>query len=429
MESDDLNAPLGQAKAKSRLPKWPAASPQILAGVLALGGLVIVAWAVIADDPLGGEPMAVVATTLQPGEGDTVKGDGKEHTRRDGPAVVRMEPGSVAAKIPDGARTVTIIDGSSGKRQEVVIPGTGAPAENAVAKAGETKSPDGKAADNKPVTNAPGKPDVKAEVDPAGLLEKTRYGAIPKIGPDGAKPFAVYARARSLPPALKDRPRIAIVVTGMGISASGTADAFALPSSATFALAPYAVDVARLAERARDEGHELLLQTPMEPFEYPDNDPGPQTLLTSLTPEQNIDRLHWLMSRMQGYVGVVSFMGARFLTAEPALAPVINESAKRGLIFVDGGAAARSVAGQLAAARNMPFAKADIVIDAVPTPVEIERSLARLEIVAREGGIAVGIASAQPGTITRIADWMAKVESRGFVLVPISMAVAKAKSS
>jgi polysaccharide deacetylase 2 family uncharacterized protein YibQ len=215
----------------------------------------------------------------------------------------------------------------------------------------------------------------------------------------------------------------------MGISASGTADAFTLPASATFALAPYAVDVARLAERARDEGHELLLQVPMEPFEYPDNDPGPQTLLTSLTPEQNIDRLHWLMSRMQGYVGMVSFMGARFLTAEPALTPVLGEAAKRGLIFVDGGASQRSVAGQVANARNMAFAKADIVIDAVPTPVEIERALARLEIVAREGGTAVGIANAQPGTITRIAEWMAKVESRGFVLVPISMIVAKTKSS
>lgn len=422
MDSDDLNAPLGQAQPASRFPKLPVAAPQILAGLLTLSGLVIVAWAMVANDPLGGEPMAVVSTKPAPvsDDADNTKGDGREHARRDGPAVVKMEPGSVAAKIPDGAKTVTIIDGSSGKRQEVVIPGSGAPdnaAEKAMAKAVDSKSSNGK-------------PSVtKMDADPAKLTEKTRYGMIPKVGPDGAKPFAVFAQAKPLPPALKDRPRIAIVLTGMGISASGTADAFTLPPSTTFALAPYAVDVARLAERARDEGHETLLQAPMEPFEYPDNDPGPQTLLTSLTPEQNIERLHWLMSRMQGYVGVVSFMGARFLAAEPALAPVLSETAKRGLIFVDGGASTRSVAGQLAAARNMAFTKADIVIDAVPTPVEIERALARLEIVAREGGTAVGIANAQPGTITRIADWMSKVESRGFVLVPISMVVAKTKSS
>ncbi len=50
---------------------------------------------------------------------------------------------------------------------------------------------------------------------------------------------------------------------------------------------PYGADVERLVARARGEGHEILLQVPMEPFGYPDNDPGPQTLLTSLTPEQN----------------------------------------------------------------------------------------------------------------------------------------------
>lgn len=428
MESDDLNAPLGQDKPKSRLPKLPVPAPQLLAAVLALGGIVVAGWAMVASDPLGGEPMAVVSTKLEPAADSGAGNASREHPRVEGPggAVARIPD---AAKAPDGAkeggRTVTIIDGSSGKRQEVVIPGGPQDsADKAMAKASDSKSPAGK-----PGSAAPARPEIKADIDPAKLGEKSRYGVIPKIGPDGAKPSVVFAQARPLPPALKDRPRIAIVLTGMGISASGTADAFTLPASATFALAPYAVDVARLAERARDEGHEVLLQVPMEPFEYPDNDPGPQTLLTSLTPEQNLDRLHWLMSRMQGYVGAVSFMGARFLAAEPALAPVLSETAKRGLIFVDGGASQRSVAGQLAGARNMPFAKADIVIDAVPTPVEIERALARLEIVAREGGTAVGIANAQPGTITRIAEWMAKVESRGFVLVPISMIVAKTKSS
>jgi len=423
VESDDLNAPLGQNKPKSRLPKLPVPGPQLLAAVLALGGVVVAGWAMVATDPLGGEPMAVVSTKLDPAADSEAAGTGRPRVDAVGGAVARIPD---TAKAGEGGRTVTIIDGSSGKRQEVVIPGTSAPdsTDKAVAKAIEGKGPDGK-----PAAAAPARPEIKSDIDPATLGEKGRYGVIPKIGANGAKPLTVFAQARNLPPALKDRPRIAIVLTGMGISASGTADAFTLPASATFALAPYAVDVARLAERARDEGHEILLQVPMEPFDYPDNDPGPQTLLTSLTPEQNIDRLHWLMSRMQGYVGAVSFMGARFLTAEPALGPVLGETAKRGLMFVDGGASQRSVAGQVAATRNMAFAKADIVIDTVPTPVEIERALARLEIVARESGAAVGIATAQPGTITRIAEWMAKVESRGFVLVPISMIAGKTKSS
>ena len=132
----------------------------------------------------------------------------------------------------------------------------------------------------------------------------------------------------------------------------------------------------------------------MEPFDYPDNDPGPQTLLTSLDAGQNIDRLHWLMSRFQGYVGIANLMGARFTASEPALAPVLREAGKRGLLYLDDGSSQRSLASQIAGANNLAFAKADVVIDAVPTVADVDRALGRLETMARERGIAVGMASA-----------------------------------
>jgi polysaccharide deacetylase 2 family uncharacterized protein YibQ len=167
----------------------------------------------------------------------------------------------------------------------------------------------------------------------------------------------------------------------------------------------------------------------MEPFDYPDNDPGPQTLLTTLTPDQNIDRLHWLMSRMQGYVGIASLMGARFTASGPALTPVLQEIGKRGLIYLDDGSSTRSVAGQVAGGQNLSFAKTDIVLDSVPAPAEIGQALARLELAAKERGSAIGFASATPASIARIAEWAKSAQSRGFTLVPISMVAAKPKSS
>jgi len=400
--SDDLNAPLGQDKRKG-LPKLPAAAPQILAGVLGLFGIAVVAWAIFVNDPLGGEPTAVVATGSLAKTPAKPAGDGQQHSRYDGPLSDQAPSAKVAIPAavtpPPGSKTITIIDGSSGKHQDVIVPG-------------------------KSSGNAP-----KAPVDQR-LLEITRHGAIPKIAPDGARPFTLFAHPRQLPAGKTDAPRIAIIMGGLGISASGTADALSkLPAPVTFAVAPYGPDLDHLAERARAENHELLLQAPMEPFDYPDNDPGPQTLLTSLTSDQNIDRLHWQMSRFQGYVGIVSYMGARFTGSEPSLAPVLRETAKRGLIYVDDGASPRSVAGQLASSQNLPFAKTDVVIDAVPTPVEIDRALARLEMAARDHGTAVGLATALPGTVTRIAEWAKKVEARGFVLVPITMVAVKEKSS
>ena len=400
--ADDLNAPLGQHKRK-RLLNLPVSAPQLLAGALGLSGVVVVAWAALVNDPLGGEPTAVVATKAPPSTQTARDGDrdGKQHARHDGEAGSAPNAAAAVKAVeapPPGSRTVTIIDGSSGARQQFTIPGNS----------------DGA---SKPL------------LDPK-LVEATRHGAIPKIGPDGVRPSARYARPRDLPANKKDSPLISIVIGGLGIGASGTADAFAkLPATVTFALAPYGTDLEKLAERARADQHELLLQVPMEPFDYPDNDPGPQTLLTSLTSEQNIDRLHWLMSRFQGYVGLMSYMGARFTASEQGLAPVLRDAAQRGLIYVDDGSSSRSIAGQLAGAHNLPFARTDIVLDTVPTPIEIDRALARLEMKARDSGVAVGFATAQPATIARIADWAKKVEARGIFLVPITMVAIKAKSS
>jgi polysaccharide deacetylase 2 family uncharacterized protein YibQ len=241
---------------------------------------------------------------------------------------------------PAGGTTVTIIDGSTGKRQEIPI-----------------AAPQG----------ARGSPEQR-------LLEATRHGAIPRIAPDGKRPADVYARAVK-PASGKDSPRIAIVITGLGVSGTATQSALSkLPGVVTLAFGPYGFEIDRTVARARDKGHELLLQIPMEPFDYPDNDPGPQTLLVSLSAEQNLDRLHWLMSRFQGYVGVSNFMGARFTASEPALAPVLREAGKRGLIYVDDGSSHRSLAAQIASANSVPFAKGEIVLDSVPTPPNIDRA-------------------------------------------------------
>lgn len=377
------------------------AGPKVLAGLFGLVGLVMVAWAVFVNDPLGGEPVAIVPT--KKAETPKAKAATKPtpamagSRRNENDAAKAMIPAAKpdATKAADG-KTITIIDGSNGKSQNITIPS------------------------NEGSANLGG-PDQ-------GLFEPTRHGPIPKIGVNGARAAVVYARPRSVPPDRKNFPRIAIVIDGVGISASGTAAAFkALPAAVTFAVAPYGTGLKNLVAKAGN--HELLLQMPMEPFDYPDNDPGPQTLLTTLSGEQNIDRLHWLMSRFSRYVGVVNYMGGRFTASDEALRPILNEVGKRGLIYVDDGSSSRSVAGQIAGSNNLPFAKADVVLDALPSATEIDRALAHLELVARSRGSAIGIANAEPTTIARIAEWAKAVESRGFMLVPITMATAKAKSS
>jgi hypothetical protein len=260
------------------------------------------------------------------------------------------------------------------------------------------------------------------------LLEKTRYGMIPVMA-DGLKPFTVYAADADRAKAAK-MPTVSIVVGGLGVGAAKTTDAIIrLPPAVTLAFTPYGSDPGKLAERARAQRHEILLQIPMEPYDYPDNDPGPQTLLAMLGPEENLDRLYWHLGRLQGYAGIANFMGARFVATDAAMGPIIREAAKRGLSYFDDGSAPRSVAAALAGSQAMPFAKGDVAIDAVPTSAEIDRALAKLETIAKERGFAVGTASALPISIDRIGAWIKTLDAHGVMLVPLTTAMLKSKSA
>jgi len=368
--ADDLSAPLGQRKLDKPRFSVPAVVPRAIAASLGLVLAIFGFWILFVDDPFGGEPAVVVTGDARPGA----------QAKLDAHSAPKVEPSPTtpSPSITDlidktpipGTRTVTIIDGLSGKRQEVPVAPTNA---------------------------ARG-----AAIDPR-MVETSRHGPIPRIAADGSRPSEMYAQPMPLSGDKSAGLRVAIVVDGLGLSASGTSEALAkLPAKVTLGFMPYGTDLERWVGRARNEGHEVLLQVPMEPFDYPDNDPGPQTLLTSLNSDQNIDRLHWFMSRIQGYVGMTNYMGARFSATEPAFTPVLRDVAKRGLIYFDDAASPRSLAGQIAGASNAAFAKADIVIDAVASASEIDAALARLEKMARERGVAVGVATSLPVTIERI---------------------------
>jgi hypothetical protein len=99
------------------------------------------------------------------------------------------------------------------------------------------------------------------------------------------------------------------------------------------------------------------------------------------------------------------------------------------LIYVDDGTSPRSLAGQIAGANNLSYAKADLAIDSVPTAAEIDRALTRLDKTARERGVAVGMATALPASIERITVWAKAAESHGLQLVPISAIAVRGKST
>jgi polysaccharide deacetylase 2 family uncharacterized protein YibQ len=262
-----------------------------------------------------------------------------------------------------------------------------------------------------------------------GLVEETQYGPLPKIAADGRRPAEVYARpSRYAPKAAAGEPaRIAVLVNGLGLPDSPDGEILKdLPAPVSVAYGAYARSAQDWVTEARAEGHEVLLQIPLEPENYPTVDPGPHTLLTTLPTEENLKRLQWLMSRYTGYVGVTNHMGAKFEATKDAFLPVLEELKRRGLLYVDDGTAPASAAGEMASVLGLDYSVANVQLDDEPS---VAKGLVKLEAAARERGAAIGVAKAKAATIKQLAEWADTLEKRGFVLVPVSAAVRSQRQS
>lgn len=265
-------------------------------------------------------------------------------------------------------------------------------------------------------------PQAQPEASHNDLTEDSPQGPLPRIADDGRTPMQVYAgKAPNL-----IGPRVAIVVSGLGISAKATQAALdSLPPAVTLAFAPYAGDVQHWASEARRRGHEVLIEIPMEPYDFPDSDPGQYTLRIGAEPSANLQRLNWALSRISGYPGTTNLLGGRFLSDGESLAPVLKAMAKRGLYFFDNGSATHSAAEEAAVQAGVYYVRADESIDTIQSAMEIDHRLDSLVTLARTKGKAAGAGFVYPVTIERISLWAKSLSGKGVVLTPLSAIVSK----
>ena len=158
----------------------------------------------------------------------------------------------------------------------------------------------------------------------------------------------------------------------------------------------------------------------MEPPDYPRDDPGPHTLLTSLSGEDNLQRLQWVLGRTAGYVGAVSTTAGRLAAETGSLRPIFEDLKSRGLMFLDGRTENRGPAGSLAAEVGLPYAGGDSQIDREASARVIDGSLEALERRAQQTGFALGLARPYPVTLERLARWISTLERKQIALAPVS---------
>lgn len=380
--ASDLDAPLSRRKAKTspargrrHLPIARLGAAAILLLLLAVGLRIL-----LVDEPNGGRPSAEVAINSTR-NGNIVAGN---NAARPSAEIVAIGPEIPLSEL-EGATDPLLEEAPADEVEDVAMLGT----------------------------------------DEFGnfqdLVEQTEYGAIPRIGGDGQTPFAAYTRPSITPETAGGRPLIAIVVTGLGLNLAGTLETIErLPEAVTLAFAPYGKSLGRLVGSARADGHEIFLEVPLEPFDYPENDPGPDTLLTGQAPRDNMRKLFRVMSKFGGYGALINNMGARFTASGADFGPMMEELGARGLGYLDDGSSNRSLAPQLAQVNRVPFGRVDMMLDGNPARAPILAALAQLEAKARLQGSAIGIISALPVSVQTVAEWTRGLEDKGIVIVPAS---------
>jgi polysaccharide deacetylase 2 family uncharacterized protein YibQ len=392
MPRDELRRPLKRLSLAQRLwrrrPQPLAATALALVAGFALGGL----WLARTPAPLAGEPVVTAAI----------------------PATAELVTSSTSS-----AEDEAMPDGTM-ENPEYVID------QNAIEIIGgdppDDLAPEDEAAPEKNeamIIVAPHRPLKPAPLK--AVTETTDIGPLPRIGDGGRKPFDAYSQVTPLAVTHSDMPKITLVLGGMGLNATLTQKAIdLLPGDVTLGFAPYGENLQAQVNKARAAGHEILLQVPMEPVGYPGNSPGPGTLLSDATPEQNIASLKWLMSRFAGYSGITNYMGARLLGAEDALRPVMKEVASRGLVYLEDASVNLTLSPKVAQDLRLPLQRAIMVIDANPTAPAIAAALAKLEKEAARNGSAIATGSGLDVTIETVAEWAKTLQERGILLVPVS---------
>ncbi len=389
----------------------------------------------------GGEPVAVVDVDAAPPSAPSGPAAGG-----DLPPGFSVAPPAVDAGSPPPPRPVapTLAPPGQGTTMMPVTPGQIAPPPpppppGAVpGPSGALDKPESQAAapEGKSGTNV-ATAELKAGIDRTGqtpprevpvpaLVEESPYGPLPKIAIDGRRPAEIYARRSDYAKVAGGPPRVAVLLSGLGVPGAPDGDIIKwLPPPVSIAYGAYGRGLQERVTKARADGHEVLLAIPLEPSNYPAQDPGPHTLLTTLPPKDNIKRLQWLMSRYSGYVGLTNYMGDKFETEPQSLQPVLEEVKQRGLIYIGDGSVEGSAASQIAGNLELEYAEVQVRLD----EGAMDKKLAELEAAAKENGSAIGIAKAAPSTVKRIADWAGSLEQKGLVLVPVSAAIRARRQS
>lgn len=226
------------------------------------------------------------------------------------------------------------------------------------------------------------------------------------------------------PPALMPlRPRIAIVVDDLGADRQVAEELLRLNAPLTFSIFPFQPYSRRIAQKAHDQGREVILHFPMEPRGFPLKDPGEGALFVAMGERELLRQLRKGLEAVPFIKGVNNHMGSRFMEHDDKVRVVLGELKKRGLFFLDSRTTSKSTGYQIARELSLRTGARDIFLDNEADVKDIEAQLERLIKIARDRGKAIGICHPYPSTIKALKEMINKIRAKGIQIVPLSQAL------
>jgi len=254
----------------------------------------------------------------------------------------------------------------------------------------------------------------------AGLTRESAFGPVPSKAAGNS--LIAYKRPFTRQGGKKP---VSLIIGGLGVNRGLTQDAIqSLPADVTLSFAAHSVGLQEWVNTARADGHEVLIEIPMESANFDPTEPGSNRALRVALPQsENGRNLDWMLSRAQGYAGLINFNGDAFLTRADAAAPFMDRLSQTGLGFLTDGDFEAPSLPALASSVRQPFKAGHGLIDPNPSARVIAARLTGLSRDAQTGAHPVGVGFVYPETLAEVQSWIATLEAQNLQLAPATSAL------
>jgi polysaccharide deacetylase 2 family uncharacterized protein YibQ len=244
--------------------------------------------------------------------------------------------------------------------------------------------------------------DVPAERSPWTLLQT----ALPSCYEKGAFPTKT--------------PAVAFILTGLGLNKDWTEEVLTtLRGNVTIAISPYSHNVEECLIQASKMGYHGIIGLPLEPYDYPNPDPGPLTVLTGSSPEENRRKTKSVLAKAPKSVSVIGEHGSRFTLSEAELEPVLKEIRNYGSAFIDPRTTLYSKVPKICKVLGMNCHQVDLTLPLRANTKDIDDFFKKVIRNAQENGIVIVSIPAIPDFIRLLTNWTDVLEDKGITLVTI----------